>query len=313
MAIPALSESTIRAHSSSESYSRGRSYYDRGAVANLTLRDNVLQGAVEGSQYTPYRVSVVFDQGGVTDATCTCLYDRGGWCKHIVAVLLAALYAKSEIESRPALETLLADLDRAQLQALLIGLAERDLDLADAIERQVALLRLANAAPSAAKTPAKAREAGGSARRTAIDQQAIRQQVRFAMRSTERGRYDDYDYYDEEDPGDEIVEGVRPLLEQARGFVAGGDARSALDILEAITAEYLAGYRALDDRYEDIYGIGLSEGAAGEFFGELAEAWGEAILSAGLDDDDRDAWGEKIAGWNDDADDLGAGTPFDLA
>ncbi|HET7160129.1 MAG TPA: SWIM zinc finger family protein, partial [Burkholderiales bacterium] len=142
--IPSLSEATIRAHASPESYSRGRSYYARGAVANIVLRGNLLAGAVEGSEYTPYRVRVSFDAGGITSATCSCPYNFGGWCKHIVALLLAALYDNAAIESRPPLDELLADLDRTQLQALLTSLAERDADLTDAIERQVGLLRLAN-------------------------------------------------------------------------------------------------------------------------------------------------------------------------
>src|SRR5437868_6081678 len=133
MDITGLSEATIRAHASPESYSRGRGYYDRGAVADIALRGNLLEGAVEGSEYTPYRVRIGFDAGGVTSATCSCPYDFGGWCKHIVALLLAALYDRDAIESRPPLAELLADLDRAQLQALLIGLAERDADLTDTI------------------------------------------------------------------------------------------------------------------------------------------------------------------------------------
>jgi uncharacterized Zn finger protein len=55
------SEATIRAHSSPDSYSRGRGYYDRGAVIDIALRGDRLEGAVEGSQYTPYRVRVGFD------------------------------------------------------------------------------------------------------------------------------------------------------------------------------------------------------------------------------------------------------------
>src|SRR5690348_948455 len=109
MPIPKLSEATIRAHASPDSFSRGRSYYDRGAVSNLTLRGARLQAEVEGSQYTPYRVSLTFDQSGVTSASCTCPYDWGGWCKHIVAVLLACLNNGDEIETRPPIDTLLAD------------------------------------------------------------------------------------------------------------------------------------------------------------------------------------------------------------
>jgi uncharacterized Zn finger protein len=311
--IPSLSEATIRAHSSPESYSRGRDYYDRGAVADMALRGNLLEGAVEGSEYAPYRVRVSFDAGGITAATCSCPYDFGGWCKHIVALLLAALYDSEVIESRPPLDALLADLDRTQLQALLIGLAEHDADLTNAIERQVGLLRLANAAPSSAAVSPQARQAGASIRHSAIDQAAIRQQVRFVMRSADRDRYDDRYYDDEGDPTDEVVAGVRPLLEQAHSFVAGGDARSALDILAALTDEYLSGYQALADHWEDEYGFDMAEGAGGEFFGELAATWTEAILSADLGADERDEWGEKLIDWNDQTQDAGAGTPFDIA
>jgi len=308
MTIPALSEATIRAHSAAESYSRGRSYYDHGAVSNLVLRGNQLQADVEGSQYTPYRVGVTFDQGGITSARCTCPYDWGGWCKHIVAVLLACLYQDEQIESRPTLGAQLAQLDRTQLQGLLLGLASHDSDLADAIERQVALLRLADSAP-------QAREAGGQPRRSPIDQAAIRRQVQIAMQPPRRSRYDDYDYYDDddEDPGGEVVEAVRPLLDQARGFLAGGDGRSTLAIMEAITTEYLAGCDALSDRLEEMYGLGIADVAPGEFCDELAEVWAEAILSADLSADERDDWGEKIAGWRDEAEDLGVGSSFDLA
>ncbi len=308
MTIPALSEATIRAHSAPESYSRGQSYYEHGAVSNLALRGNLLQGDVEGSQYTPYRVRVTFDQGAITAATCTCPYDWGGWCKHIVAVLLACLYKNDAIESRPSLDALLAELDRAQLQTLVLGLAQRDSELADTIEREVALLRLASAAP-------QAREVGGQARRSPIDQTAIRRQVQIAMQPPRRGHYDDYDYddYDDEDPGGEVVEAVRPLLDQARAFLAGGDGRSALAIMEAITTEYLAGCSALSDRLEEMYGLGIAEVGPGEFFDELTEVWAEAILSADLSEDERDDWGEQIAGWRDEADDLGVGASFDIA
>src|SRR6266508_5800245 len=121
MPIPKLSESIIRAHAAPESFSRGKSYYDRGAVISLAQRGNMLQGQVEGSQYTPYHVRIIFDEGGITTATCTCPYDWGGWCKHIVAVLLACLYKNDAIESRPSLDALLAELDRAQLQTLVLG------------------------------------------------------------------------------------------------------------------------------------------------------------------------------------------------
>jgi uncharacterized Zn finger protein len=301
--IPGLSETFIRAKASPDSFRRGYSYFQSGAVADLALRGNTLHGQVEGSEYTPYRISITFDQGGVTSASCTCPYNWSGWCKHIVAVLLTCLHEGEEIETRPALNELLAELDRAQLQALLVSLAERDPELADAIERQAALVRLANAAP-------QARQAGGSARRSPIDQEAIRRQVRSIVHSAARDRYDDrYGYYDDEsDPGEGIATQVREIVGQAERFTAGGDARSALAILEALTDEYLNGYRSLYEEYEEMYGE--YEGAASDLFMELADAWAEAILSADFSADERRGWATKLDDWHDEAADVGAEGAF---
>jgi uncharacterized Zn finger protein len=301
-----LSEATIRASSTPDSFSRGYSYFESGAVADVALRGNTLQGQVEGSQYTPYRVNLSFGPSGVTSASCTCPYDWGGWCKHIVAVLLTCLHEGEDIETRPALDELLADLDRAQLQGLLLGLTERNPELADAVERQAALLRLANAAP-------QARQAGGSVRRSPIDQESIRRQVRIVMQSAAHDEDDYYnDYYDDEsDPGEGIAAQVSEIVSQATRFTAGGDARSALAILEATTDEFLNGYRALYDHYEEMYGE--YEGAASDLFVELADAWAEAILTANLSADERQAWAEKLAGWRDEATDVGQDGPFAMA
>lgn len=302
MSIPALSEATIQAHAAPESFSRGQRYYARGAVGGLVLRGTVLHADVEGSQYPAYRVRVTFDQAGVTSATCSCPYDRGGWCKHIVAALLAYIHAPNQVQAHPPLDAQLAGLDRAQLQALLLALAARDAGLADAIDRQLALLQLAG-------TPAARTAAAGSPRRSPIDQAAIRKQVKFALRPAGGSRYG-YDYYDEEDPGGEVAESLRPLLAQAQGFVAAGDAASALALLEAVADEFFAGGE-LFEQIEEMFGS--LDGALADFFDELAVAWAEALLSAELSTDERDEWDEKLAGWNDQADDLGAGAGLELA
>jgi uncharacterized Zn finger protein len=91
--LPPLSEAQIRQHASAESFARGVDYERRGAVGALVLRGDLLQAEVEGSEYEPYRVTVSLDAGGVRAADCSCPYDWGGWCKHIVATLLAYIHA----------------------------------------------------------------------------------------------------------------------------------------------------------------------------------------------------------------------------
>ena len=56
-------------------------------------------------------------------ATCHCPYDWGGWCKHIAAALLAGLDNRTKSKSVP-LPDLLSGLDREQLQALVLKLAD---------------------------------------------------------------------------------------------------------------------------------------------------------------------------------------------
>jgi uncharacterized Zn finger protein len=99
--LPKLTEAIIRQHASSDSFQRGREYYGQGAVVRVVRRGQQLQAEVEGSQYEPYRVQITCDAGGIAQAICSCPYDWGGWCKHIVATLLAAVHDPAQIDERP--------------------------------------------------------------------------------------------------------------------------------------------------------------------------------------------------------------------
>ena len=51
------------------------------------MRGDQLFATVQGSEWDPYRVIVTLAGDDFT-AACTCPYDWGGYCKHVVAVLL---------------------------------------------------------------------------------------------------------------------------------------------------------------------------------------------------------------------------------
>src|SRR5919205_3624973 len=106
MSLPPLNETLIRQHASAESFERGRDYYQQGAVLSLVLRGMVLTAQVEGSDRVPYVVRCTFDANGIAEAVCTCPYDWGGWCKHIVATCLAYIHHPEKVEERPPLDTL---------------------------------------------------------------------------------------------------------------------------------------------------------------------------------------------------------------
>ncbi|MGD1857841.1 MAG: SWIM zinc finger domain-containing protein [Leptolyngbyaceae cyanobacterium] len=47
-------------------------------MVSLTQRQNTLHGEVEGNEALPYRITVDFDDGGITNAYCTCPYSFEG-------------------------------------------------------------------------------------------------------------------------------------------------------------------------------------------------------------------------------------------
>jgi uncharacterized Zn finger protein len=101
-----ISKDAVRALATAESFTRGRRYFDDGAVSDLHRRGDRLTAEVEGSEFEPYQVSIRLHDGGVSDAHCTCPYDWGGYCKHIVAVLLKLADAKTKIVERKTLAAL---------------------------------------------------------------------------------------------------------------------------------------------------------------------------------------------------------------
>jgi uncharacterized Zn finger protein len=283
--LPTLTESIIRQGATGDSFRKGQQYYQGGAVSDLALRGTLFQAQVQGSEYEPYQVRVTLDDTGVKAASCTCPYDWGGWCKHIVAALLAYTHERETIEERPELAELLARLNREQLQALLLRLAERDFDVAGLIEMEVALIEPpAVAAQSAAPPPAKKQV-------VAIDPGPIRRQMRAILRPA------GYGY------AGRAVEQVEQMLERVRQLTRHGEGHNALAMLEAITDEYTQRWFDIDD----------SSGELGAFYEELALEWAEALLSVELTRSERRAWAKKLAGWQREAEEYGAGEELALA
>lgn len=186
MLIPNLTLATIQRHATSKSYDRGCHYWRAGAVAAITQRRQTLQAEVEGNEPNPYRVMVEFDDGGITAATCTCQYSFEGWCKHIVATLLAGLQQPEMVEQRPSLPQLLDQLDWVQTQRLVQNLVADNPELIESVDLYVTRL----AQPPTTSAPQSAPQ-----RKTSIDpapfKRRAKEVVRGAVRDWEYGREDD--------------------------------------------------------------------------------------------------------------------------
>lgn len=271
--IPNLSVATIRHHTIAQSFERGQAYYQAGSVNSLIQRGDRLLARVEGSEVNDYQVDVQFDQGGVTRTTCTCPYDYEGWCKHIVAVLLTCLHQPDRIEQRPELATLLASLNREQLQTIVQNLANEQPEWMDAVEIEIALL-----------TQSKTQTSQKAPRRTTVDPKPIEWQVERII-----NRY--VEQWNDEPALDEI----REIIQKADQFLEQGDGNNALIILGAIVRAYVQDWMNLDG----------SSGESGAFFEELDDALTEAILSAELTASESQQWQKELKNWQKEVDDYG--------
>ena len=285
-----FTESDISAGASSQSFQRGSSYYRDGAVLELVQRGDVLSALVEGSSYDPYEVRVTLaSDGRLASAMCSCPYDFGGYCKHVVAVLLAALHRGETVTVKPPLEVQLAGLSEAKLRRVILALAADQPGLVEVVEKEINWLTTMPAGETSGVAPA--------APLIAVDLAAIRREMRKdfdRINSVGGGDYSRH-YWDYDEAGqfspDDVLEPHRTL---ALRLLDAGDAAAATDVICAMIDEWGEGTDGLDEWIiegnEDV----LSEAAQ-----ELDTLLAEALLSQDLSEEQRDWWLERISDWED--------------
>jgi len=114
-----LSIDKIRQLCTEASFERGKRYLEEGRVNILEASPTGVTAEVEGTD----RYHVKADLKDGISAECDCPYDLEGYCKHIVAVLMAMLDNREEIEammarSRQDQENALALLEEADPEEL---------------------------------------------------------------------------------------------------------------------------------------------------------------------------------------------------
>lgn len=88
MSLLNFNEDTIMELATANSHAKGVEYARRGAVRQLTSDGDCFRALVQGSYL--YTVCL-WEQDGVVASSCTCPYDWGGICKHVVAVMTRLL------------------------------------------------------------------------------------------------------------------------------------------------------------------------------------------------------------------------------
>lgn len=278
------SEADVRAGAASQSYQRGAQYYLDGYVSELTRRGNQLTAQVEGSTLPYYQVSVTLaDAGGIVNASCTCPYDWGGYCKHIVAVLLAALHSTGVVV-KPDLETLLAALTEKQLRSVLRALAERRPELIADIEREVQWLARQPAAP-----------ASPVAHGIDVDLAALRREISKDLRPHGAGGgYGGY-YHDWDDEAGMIDPNdvLGPHQALADRLLDAGDPATAASVITAMIEQW---GESIDELEEWI--VEANEDTFADTARELSLLLAEALLSMDLQLDQRDEWYSDAEEWS---------------
>jgi uncharacterized Zn finger protein len=281
---PKLTEADVRALATGQSYERGYSYYQRGYVNTISRRGDRLIAEVEGSGYEPYQVQVTLAESGIAGAECTCPYDWGGYCKHIVAMLLTYIHEGDQVEEKPELAALLAELTAEQLQQIIINLAADQPGLEDRIEEEIG--RLEAEPVAAANVPA-------TAARIPVDIASARRELRKEMRRLDQqggGRYYG-DYYDDEsDPAEPLA----PHLQKARELLDANAIDAAVALLTAVVEEWTEGVEDLDDWYYE-----YNEDPIREATLDIDQLLAEALLSLDLSPAERDEWLGTVGDWSD--------------
>jgi uncharacterized Zn finger protein len=261
MASLKLSEAAIRAGATEKSFARGRELFRRGAVSRAAVQGRTLSCVCEGSESPFYRVRAELDEGGIRSASCTCPYDFGGYCKHVIALLLSYAHEPESFAARKEPAELLSDLNREQLLALLTKLVGEQPDLYELIE---AALIAPSVSGSGKTAPSRRRE---------VDVEVYRRRVSSIMHGLDHMRASEAYWH-----VGGLTDELRGVERSAREFLNAGEAEAALRILLTLLEESSDGFEYIDD----------SNGELGDFLDGLGVTLAEVILSLDLDEDDRE-------------------------
>jgi hypothetical protein len=119
--LSTLTLPAIRARCSEAVFERGWRYYAEGAVTSrIRYEDDRLEAQVSGSFL--YKVRVWPGQDDHIQTYCSCPYDFGGDCKHIVATLLAWIETPDTFQPPLDLKVVLRKRTKSELIGLLLDI-----------------------------------------------------------------------------------------------------------------------------------------------------------------------------------------------
>jgi len=121
---PRITLEQIQARATQKIFERGLSYQQRGMIERTVRHGNEIEALSRGSNPFPYRVRAVFNQDGVVSTSCTCLYDWGGDCKHVVALLLTYCNKPQAFQDQPTMAEQLMQRNKGELVDLIVKMLD---------------------------------------------------------------------------------------------------------------------------------------------------------------------------------------------
>ncbi|HEX9986990.1 MAG TPA: SWIM zinc finger family protein [Chloroflexia bacterium] len=221
----------LREYVGDKEYNKGKEYFNSDAVYDVVLRGSVLRGRSHGQSGGPYKMAVTLaaaDASGpglVADYSCTC--PRGGFCKHIIALLLVWIRTPEDVPVRSDVTTLLQDLSREELLDIVMGLLKREPDLDKWLEKM--LIK-----PSKSTAP-------GTAAKVTINPAKIRKEAASIFSRLNYG----YDWG--EDGDEDIAAELDELVAVGDRYVEVAQWADAQVVYTAIAEETMSHYEEVDD------------------------------------------------------------------
>ncbi len=256
-----MTENILKSLSSPESFTRGHDLYQSDAVFDTFRQGDLLTGKCKGSSAPFYQIRVQLDEGGIQEASCTCPYDWGGYCKHIVALMLTYVHSPDAFIEQKNIKELLGQLDKDGLVYLITKIVDKNPDL-------YSWLQTAIPAASAKSQPTQQRDK----RKTEVLKTAYKRQIQSILHSLQGYRMSEAYWM-----MGGMVDQLNHVRDTAYDFLEADDAHGALVILTTLLTEVSGSFDQFDD----------SDGELGGFFSELALPLVEAILSTDLSKTER--------------------------
>ena len=258
-----ITEAELEGLAGSGSYGRGLKYFRSGHISDAILRGDTLHAECEGSGEEPYRLSATLARAKLSETAqaaegkpsplangaqitaynCDC--EAGGFCKHLVALLLTWINKPETVEVREAFAVRLQALSHEQLLKLCVKLLERQPDMEYLIDVAPPATAPVSEAPTgvAASDSAQSVVVSPLANTQTVDINAVRRKAQKSFRQA--GSYDDY-----YDSAARIAAELEPLVGTGDEYAQAGQWANAQAIYETVAQEALDGYDELEDEGE---------------------------------------------------------------